>query len=271
MQKENKTYISVLNVLACIAVVFLHTNCVFWDFKKESYWITANVIEGIFYFAVPVFFMISGATLIDYRKRYSTKQYYRKRFQKILIPFLFWSLFGLLYQVRLKRIFIEDINLMYILDGIINVRFVDIYWFFVSLMTVYIAIPVLGYIQEEKRERVFLYVVVFGFILNIAFPFIFGFIPQLTYNTNLFMPMASGYLIYAIVGYWIERYRLNQTQRWIIYCCGVVGFLLHVVGTFYLSWKMGGGYRRTIQRLSRGSLFYVFNIDICIFSLYGFF
>ena len=58
------SYISALNVLSCMAVVFLHTNCVFWDFKKENYWITANIIECIFYFAVPVFFMISGATLI---------------------------------------------------------------------------------------------------------------------------------------------------------------------------------------------------------------
>ncbi len=36
-------------------------------------WVSANLLETIFYFALPVFFMISGATLLDYRSKYSTK------------------------------------------------------------------------------------------------------------------------------------------------------------------------------------------------------
>lgn len=72
-------YISLASVISAIAVVFLHTNEVFWQFSMERYWFTANIIESVFYFAVPIFFMISGAMLIDYKNKYDTKTFFIKR------------------------------------------------------------------------------------------------------------------------------------------------------------------------------------------------
>ena len=53
-------------------------NGCFWQFSYDRYWITANIIECICYFAVPIFFMISGATLLNYRKRYTTAVFFKK-------------------------------------------------------------------------------------------------------------------------------------------------------------------------------------------------
>ena len=91
--KNNKTinYISLLNVVCAIAVVILHTNGVtFWKFNNNGIWAISNLIECIFYFAVPIFFMITGITLIDYRDRYSTKEFFKKRVKKTVIPFIFF-------------------------------------------------------------------------------------------------------------------------------------------------------------------------------------
>ena len=71
-------YISILNVISAFAVIMLHTNGCFWDFSYERYWFTANIIEPVMYFAVPVFFMITGATLLDYKDRYSTEEFFLK-------------------------------------------------------------------------------------------------------------------------------------------------------------------------------------------------
>lgn len=81
---KRKAYLQVLSVLSCFAVIFLHVNHCFWDFGYEDYWILANFIESIMYFAVPVFFMITGATLLNYRKRYSTKNIFKNVFIKLL-------------------------------------------------------------------------------------------------------------------------------------------------------------------------------------------
>ena len=98
MHNKYRQYITVLNVLSALSVVFLHANSCFWGFSYEPYWLTANVIESVFYFAVPVFFMISGANLIDYHKRYDTKTFFEKRIHKTLIPFICWSIIGLFYM-----------------------------------------------------------------------------------------------------------------------------------------------------------------------------
>ena len=57
MKAKRIEYIDLANVIATFAVVFLHANSCFWDFSKERYWITADVIESVFIFAVPLFFM----------------------------------------------------------------------------------------------------------------------------------------------------------------------------------------------------------------------
>lgn len=57
-------YISILSIIAALSVVLMHANVSFWLDIKKPFWNTSNIIESVSYFAVPVFFMISGATLI---------------------------------------------------------------------------------------------------------------------------------------------------------------------------------------------------------------
>lgn len=45
-----------------------------------------NCFKCFFYLAAPVFFMISGATLIDYPERYDIKTFFKKRLLKPLYP-----------------------------------------------------------------------------------------------------------------------------------------------------------------------------------------
>lgn len=82
LKEERKEYIDILNVISCLAVVLLHTNNAFWRFSYDSYWISANFIECIFYFAVPVFYMITGATIMNYRENIVQKHFLRKDAQK---------------------------------------------------------------------------------------------------------------------------------------------------------------------------------------------
>ena len=103
MAKKRIHYLSLMSIISAFAVVMLHTNGCFWSFSTERYWVTANIIESVMYFAVPVFFMITGATLIDYRERYSTKQYVEKRIQKTVVPFLIWSVIGVVYLIINKK------------------------------------------------------------------------------------------------------------------------------------------------------------------------
>ena len=59
MATNKKIHITALSVLSCFGVVCMHTGS-FWNFAKDLNWIFGNLIESVFYFAVPVFLMISG-------------------------------------------------------------------------------------------------------------------------------------------------------------------------------------------------------------------
>lgn len=91
MESNNRIqYISLASVISAISVVYLHTNSYcFWDFSVSRAWMTSNIIESFFHFPVPIFFMISGAMLIDFNNRYDLKEYFLKRFNKTVIPISF--------------------------------------------------------------------------------------------------------------------------------------------------------------------------------------
>lgn len=233
-----KKYLQVLGVISCLAVVLLHTNGVFWSFSYERYWFTANIIECVCYFAVPVFLMMSGCNLMDYRKNYDTKTYFKKRIFKTVIPFVIWSLIGCVYWIAIGAWSIDSLTIPFIINSIFNTSIVGIYWFFMPLFSIYLVIPALSLIPEESRERIFRYLLIVTFVFNMVLPFVIGFI-GLTYNGSLYVPLMSGYMFYPIAGYYIDRYPIKKNYRMISYIGGVLGLLLHIVGTMALSYRDG--------------------------------
>lgn len=89
--KKRVIYIDVLNIVACICVVAMHCNGIVHTFSYDRAWKTSLIVETAAYWAVPIFFMITGATLLDYTKKYSTRVYMKKRVLKTFVPFLIWS------------------------------------------------------------------------------------------------------------------------------------------------------------------------------------
>ena len=240
---KNLEYISLLSVISAFSVVSLHTNGCFWQFSTERYWVTANIIECFYYFAVPIFFMISGATLMDYPKRYDTKMYFRKRISKTLIPFLVWSLVGwgtILFDAwRAGRDPNPDIlTVTGIWNGIWGTNFVGIYWFFIPLFICYLCIPLFAAVPAEKRKRLFGYLIVGSFVLQSLFPFLSK-VGELSLRAPFHMDVAGGYLFYVLLGYWLSTYETTKKYRRILYALAIAGLAAHIVGTYELSMEAG--------------------------------
>lgn len=230
-----KEYITILSVLASFMVVALHVNGVFWHFSYDRYWVTANIIESIMYPAVPLFFMITGATLINYNQRYSTRQFFWKRFARAVVPFLAWSILaGIFIMIRDHKLF----GFGGFISGIINCSFVDFYWFFPALFAVYLAIPFVAAIPEEKRKKWYGYAIILALCVNSLLPFVsklFNF----RYSGNFAFPAVSGYLIYALLGYWVDNYHISKHWRVVIYVLGTCGLLSIIIGTQVGSFAVG--------------------------------
>lgn len=237
-------YISVLNVLAAVAVVTMHANVGFWIGSSKPFWPTANVIESVCYFAVPVFFMLSGATLIDYPERYTTKDFFKKRFKKAVIPFLAWSIVGLLWAYRkvLWAMLMGDASqsldwtFLSVANGIVNTRFRDIYWFFIPLFCIYMVIPLFAAVKKERRMKVFTYIIGIALVINCAIPFLLALLKhyyQIDFGWRFRIYVGFEYLLYALLGYVLHKQDIKLKVRLVIYAFAAAGLLLHIFGTYY--------------------------------------
>lgn len=180
--------------------------------------------------------MITGATLINYTERYSTKQYFYKRFVKTVIPFFIWSLLSLVYLLFNNRI--EITSLKKFIELLLNTQFNSFYWFFIPLFSVYMSIPVLSAIPKIRRKQIFGYGIVITILFNSLLPFLFS-LSHINYNEQLKIPSFMGYLIYILLGYWFHEFKLSKRNRTLIYILGFLGLCAHIIGTWYFSYLNG--------------------------------
>ena len=228
-----KRYVSLLNVLACFSVVMLHTNGIFWSHPKGRLWISSLFIETFFYWAVPVFFMLSGVTLLDYRDKYTTLEYAKKRIRRTLIPFMAWSIFGMLFRQFYSNMNV-DWSFTGIVSGMITSRYIDIYWFFMPLFAIYMCIPALGAVPGNIRLSIYEPLCCLGVVFVVVLPFVSALL-RIEYNRDLIPPVVSGYMIYTLAGYCLDKRQLSLPTRLMIYFFGILGWAAHFWGTHVLS------------------------------------
>ena len=229
-----KNYISILNVLACIGVVILHTFET--GYTSDANFVFEVLIRAIAYCAVPVFFMITGATLIDYRERYDTKTFFKKRLLKVIIPLIIWSIIYFIINFFKGKFSINDLSFKFVFEYFFLVKTNPIFWFFVVIIGIYLAIPVISLIPQESRRKAFSYIIIITFVFNQFLPDLLYHL-NLNYNYDLKFPLTySGWISFIFIGYYIDKYEIVKKHRVIIYVLGIIGFLTMVVPTIFISY-----------------------------------
>lgn len=218
-KNENRViYFDHLRVLAIFSVVVLHVAAFNWynSDVNGTDWQMFNFYDSIVRWGVPIFLMISGALFL--RRDIAISRIYKKYVLRIGVAFVAWSFiyyflsFGTSYHL----------------------------WFLPMIAGIYMCLPIIKKIVEDKRVgRYFL-------ILS----FIFGFlIPQVVNLTNDFaadnikavvnainskigmmdMRMVLGYAFYFILGYYLSVTDFNKKTRAIIYALGLFGFAFTII------------------------------------------
>ena len=183
--------------------------------------------------------MNCGVTNIDYREKYSTKEFLKRRFIKTFIPYVFWTLMGLLYNIANHFTAISEITPEFLIRGFIENKIVITFWFFWPLFGIYLLMPLISLIPKDKRISVFKYLIAIGMLFDI--------IPQFVsevFSLNLTSPLTvlvgSEYVLYVFIGYVITHSDIKLPGRLIIYALGLAAMLVHCIGTYRLS--MAAGY-----------------------------
>lgn len=156
---------TIVSFVLSVFVLFLHMS------SFTQYDITGTQYEGVLSFlhvflqktfvvlAVPLFFIISGATTF---RNYTNKDYPKKlvsRVKSLLIPYLIWNTINLLYAIITSYTFISNyfvgrekfvISLPNILLGIFFYSCYGPFWFIFNLMVFTIFLPLINLLISKK-------------------------------------------------------------------------------------------------------------------------
>lgn len=245
--KQNKRtiYFDILNILAIIAVISMHMNGIVHNdyVVKIRAWNTSLIVDCIMYWAVPVFIMLSGATLMNYREKYDTKTFFKKRFVKILIPFLFWAIVMFVWKNSIKWIDIKEFsNIKDWINAFFENKEESIYYFLFEILGVYLTMPILSLLTKKEYRKTLWFIVALFFIFNSFLPNILGLFK--IYWNEAFGIKINGYIIYVILGYLLSTEEIGNKSKIMIYVGAIIGLIYRYLTTFILS-KIAGVVIRT--------------------------
>lgn len=223
-------YIDILNIISCIAVVMLHHNSQVWHFEQSNAWRLSLLIECALYWAVPVFLMISGANLLNYREKYSTEVFLKKRIVKTVFPWLAWSTIVLIWKIFSGQFVLEERSLSYMADLYLGYKIENVYWFFGALFACYLAIPVYSLLVNNRK--ILWYIVGLNFIFLSCLPFVKIFV---NINWSLDVPVVGSLTIFILLGYLFATSEIGRKERYFIYLLGIGGFALRYIYTYIMS------------------------------------
>lgn len=272
-------YFDVLNILAAVSVVWIHFgNEVHWyDNSKAWYW--CLFIQVICYWAVPVFFMLTGATLLGYRSRYSTNVFFKKRLFRTVLPYLFWGTVCIFIKSHTQEGFslIQESEKEYpfrylvsILDVFLNNKMEPIYWFFPALFGIYLCMPALSVFADKKYRGQLNYLVFVGILTIAVIPFGFAMLKEhlgydiVGWNNAMALPMLSSFLLYPILGYWASTHNFNKGERILCYIAAICSLLIRYFGLRTLSVRDGATNALYMNYMSFPALFLALGVFVFI-------
>lgn len=247
--------ISILRILATLSVIVIHISGpeVVKFGKISSFdWNVANFYDSISRYAVPVFFMISGALLLG--REFEIKDFLKNRLGKIIPPFLFWSLF---YSLTNRYVFThETFNMSKVVKDVFYGSEYHL-WFVYTLIGVYLIAPIFQkWIHFSKQNDIKYFLIIWILTLFLTIPGVAIYFPKINFA------YFSGFLGYFILGFYLKKY--VKWPNWISYLLILFGVAITFFGTYYFSTKNNKLYDYFYEYLSLNALL----VSIGVFMLF---
>lgn len=238
--KNRLWYVDLIRITSIFLVIVVHVSSSNFDWYQVNSleWQTLNAFDAVARICVPLFVMISGIFFLEPTKEIGIRKLYRKNIWRIVRVFLFWSSF---YAVFMAFYPFNSFSMEQVSETID--RFIEGHfhlWFLFRIVELYIMTPFLRKIAEEKK--LMRYIMAYCFVLGFLIPTIRQFPIGSTVTIAddwINLDITFGYVGYFFAGSYLHRYGVTpKMKRW-IYGLGIVGLLVTLLGTSYLS--LGSG------------------------------
>lgn len=241
MMQGKKTYIEAIRIFAILGVIFNHTDGFAYYMSTENVvtWVYSMTLAIVSRTAVPLFFMIMGALLLE--KSESLKEIYLKRIIRFGGILLVVSL--LYYEFDIIRGKVENATITDFLEKLCTNNIRESFWFLYEYIFLLIVFPLIAPIVHKLNTTLVIYLMILRGMVDFLLPLL----SQIAnFSIKFDIVFGKGYIYYVILGYFFchegeELYKkIKQKMLWIILggviCfAAIINYILNLKTGNYLS------------------------------------
>lgn len=227
MKRENN--LDFLRVIACVMVISIHVSAFYVTKYVETpnfKFTVGNFCDSFTRLAVPIFVLLSGRFVLSDERNINTKYYYKKFFNRIIVPTIIWSFLYFIYSYVLEIMY-------YILYGemkhsifspikawIVGAPYYHLWYLYMSI-GLYLSVPYLLKLKKKIGEEKFLKIGIIFFILGLLIFLFENFLNYIDfYNRDDILKYLKyfwyfnqfkfvSYMGYFILGYSLKNKNIN--------------------------------------------------------------
>ena len=238
---KKKAYIEFMRVFSMIAVILIHifvTARTSFEHHKWYEEYISVVISHILHFAVPVFFMITGALFLQKSKEIAVKILYKKYILKYMLTILS---FGWIYALMEIVFTNKTIRPVFILRSFLNMVQGNTWehmWYLYTLIGILIILPIIKTIvNSDKNEN---HILRYTLIVLMCNSFIIKFCEGLLdVKIGINIPISSEFIVYMILGYLIDTKKIQSKKK--LNCITILVSVATIIILDFLNIKYGMG------------------------------
>lgn len=235
-ERINNFPVDLLRVLAIVMVILFHAagepRLVIDVMSPEEIlrWWASNVYLSLASPCIALFVLLSGFLLLQPSKvNEPLMVFFRKRWVRIGLPFIFWALVYFLWRFLLKG---ETFTWGAVLQGVLMGPYVH-FWFLYLLLGLFLITPVFRVLAAYSNWKTLKYFMVL-WLAGTAITYLFFLFAPFCLNADVFL--LWGWAGYYFVGVYLMKVRL---RRLILYLMVILGYLWTVLGTYLVVGNIG--------------------------------
>lgn len=224
--KDNNKFLGldIIRVISMFCVIFLH--CASNRLRVEmgnTGWNVTNILTAFATCGVPMFFMISGALILNSKNTYSIVYTLKNRVLRLAVPMAVWSVIAVIVRLYTD----SDMALTF---GNFNSEIIKFLskpvavhlWFMYYLIPMYLIAPALKSFIDNSEDRVIKYILIL-WLIEILSLTLGGIVEedtqQVLVNIGFInnIGFISGYLGYFILGWYLFNKEIKISNNWLIY------------------------------------------------------
>ncbi len=220
--KQNREYsFDILRAISMIMVIIIHVSNIYcrkYGFISSNSYVFSLIFNTISRVSVPIFFMISGALLLN---RPFDKSKYIKRIIKFIILIIAWDIIYLIWEYLYLGITYNKLYMLLITPYRAHL------WFLYTIIVLYLIQPILKYILDKANR-----------LIKISLFILWSILCTLSmYNYTIAQVFTIFcYIGYFVIGYYLYKYIKNQNLNK-YNSTAIFMLLISYTASIYLNYK----------------------------------